>query len=197
MSSPASTNSEGSSESLPHHLTVRLPLADVRDRSRLHYYKPLQASSALSRRHLAGADASPGPLLPSFLVFQHFPMNLCGKQIGHILGDIPGALYAQAVLQGMSRAYQCVLEEANQRIVEFRLRATMPASSAMTPLTPPSAAPPADLLAAAQSKAVPLASGDGGGGGLSIPVGRGIGGVVGTAAYSSGGGGGIGRFTPN
>ena len=29
------------------------------------------------------------------------------------------------------------------------------------------------------------------------PVGRGIGGVVGTAAYSSGGGGGIGKFTPN
>ena len=89
---------------------------------------------------------------------QQFPMNLRGKQIGHILGYIPGALYGQAVLQGMSRAYQGVLEEANQRIVEFRLRATMPASSAMTPLTPPSAAPPADLLAAAQSKAVPPAS---------------------------------------
>ena len=57
------------------------------------------------------------------------------------------------------RAYQGVLEEANWRIVEFRLRATTPASSAMTPLTPPSAAPPADLLAVAQSKAVPPASG--------------------------------------
>ena len=88
---------------------------------------------------------------------QQFPMNLRGKQIGHILGYIPGALYGQAVLQGMSRAYQGVLEEANQRIVEFRLRATMPASLPMTPLTPPSAAPFADLLAAAQSKAVPPA----------------------------------------
>ena len=39
---------------------------------------------------------------------QQFPMNLCGKQIGHILGYIPGALYGQAVLQGMSRAYQGV-----------------------------------------------------------------------------------------
>ena len=89
---------------------------------------------------------------------QHFPMNLHGKQIGHVLGYIPGSLYGQAVLQGMSRAYQGVLEEANWRIVEFRLRATAPASSAMTPLTPPSAAPPADLLAVAQSKAVPPAS---------------------------------------
>ena len=71
---------------------------------------------------------------------QHFPMNLRGKQIGHILGYIPGALYGQPVLQGMSRAYQGVLEEAN-RIVEFRLRAATPASSDMTP-----AAPPADLL---------------------------------------------------
>ena len=43
--------------------------------------------------------------------------------------------------------------------MEFRLRATTPASSAMTPLTPPSAAPPADLLAVAQSKAVAPASG--------------------------------------
>ena len=86
-------------------------------------------------------------------------MNLHGKQIGHVLGYIPVSLYGQAVLQGMSRAYQGVLEEANRRIVEFRLRATTPASSAMTPLTPPSAAPPADLLAVAQSKAVPPASG--------------------------------------
>ena len=31
---------------------------------------------------------------------QQFPMNLHGKQIGHILGYIPGALYGQAVLQG-------------------------------------------------------------------------------------------------
>ena len=85
---------------------------------------------------------------------QHFPMNLRGKQIRHVLGYIPGALYGQAVLQGMSRAYHGVLEEANRR-----LRATTPASSAMTPLTPPSAAPPADLLAGAQSKAVPPASG--------------------------------------
>ena len=45
---------------------------------------------------------------------QHFPMNLHGKQIGHVLGYI---LYGQAVLQGMSRAYQGVLEEANRRIV--------------------------------------------------------------------------------
>ena len=59
-------------------------------------------------------------------------MNLRGKQIGHVLGYIPGALYGQAVLQGMSRAYQGVLEEA--------------------------AAPPADLLAVAQSKAVSPAS---------------------------------------
>ena len=44
---------------------------------------------------------------------QHFPMNLHGKQIGHVLGYILGALYGQAVLQGMSRAYQGVLEEAN------------------------------------------------------------------------------------
>ena len=51
---------------------------------------------------------------------QQFPMNLRGKQIGHILGFIPGALYGQAALQGMSRAYQGVLEEANQRIAEFR-----------------------------------------------------------------------------
>ena len=80
---------------------------------------------------------------------QHFPMNLHGKQIGHVLGYIPGALYGQAVLQGMSRAYQGVLEEANWRIVEFRLR---PASST-------TAAPPANLLAVAQSKAVPPASG--------------------------------------
>ena len=43
---------------------------------------------------------------------QHFPMNLRGKQIGHILGYIAGALYGQAVLQGMSRAYHSVLEEA-------------------------------------------------------------------------------------
>ena len=85
-------------------------------------------------------------------------MNLHGKQIGHVLGYIPGSLYGQAVLQGMSRAYQGVLEEANWRIVEFRLRVTAPASSAMTPLTPPSAAPPADLLAVAQSKAVPPAT---------------------------------------
>ena len=90
---------------------------------------------------------------------QHFPMNLHGKQIGHVLGYIPGSLYGQAVLQGMSRAYQGVLEEANRSIVEFRLRATVPAWSAMTPITPPSAAPPADLLAVAQSKAVPPASG--------------------------------------
>ena len=63
---------------------------------------------------------------------------------------------------GFARNEPClqgVLEEANWRIVEFRLRATTPASSAMTPLTPPSAAPPADLLAVAQSKAVPPASG--------------------------------------
>ena len=47
---------------------------------------------------------------------------------------------------GFARNEPClpVLEEANWRIVEFRLRATTPASSAMTPLTPPSAAPPAD-----------------------------------------------------
>ena len=70
-----------------------------------------------------------------------------------------GALYGQAVLQGMSRAYESVLEEANRTIVEFRLRATTPASSAMTPLTPPSAAPAADLLVVAESKAVPPASG--------------------------------------
>ena len=93
---------------------------------------------------------------------QHFPMNLHGKQIGHVLGYIPGSLYGQAVLQGMSRAYQGVLEEANWRIVEFRLRATTPASSAMPshppPLPPPAEAPP-DLLAVAQSKAVPPASG--------------------------------------
>ena len=50
---------------------------------------------------------------------QHFPMNLHGKQIGHVLGYIPGALYGQAVLQGMSRAYQGVLEEANRRIVGY------------------------------------------------------------------------------
>ena len=37
---------------------------------------------------------------------QQFPMKLRGKQIGHILGYIPGAVYGQAVLQGMSRAYQ-------------------------------------------------------------------------------------------
>ena len=49
---------------------------------------------------------------------QHFPMNLHGKQIGRVLGYIPGSLYGQAVLQGMSRAYQGVLEEANRRIVE-------------------------------------------------------------------------------
>ena len=60
---------------------------------------------------------------------QHFPMNLHGKQIGHVLGSFPGALYGQAVLQGMSRAYQGVLEEANRKIVEFRLRATMPATT--------------------------------------------------------------------
>ena len=93
---------------------------------------------------------------------QHFPMNLHGKQIGHVLGYIPGSLYGQAVLQGMSRAYQGVLEEANWRIVEFRLRATTPASSAMPPhpppLPPPAEAPP-NLLAVAQSKAVPPASG--------------------------------------
>ena len=93
---------------------------------------------------------------------QHFPMNLHGKQIGHVLGYIPGSLYGQAVLQGMSRAYQGVLEEANRRIVEFRLRAMTPAYSAMPPhpppLPPPAEAPP-DLLAVAQSKAVPPASG--------------------------------------
>ena len=50
-------------------------------------------------------------------VRQHFPMNLRGKQIGHVLGEIPGSLHGQAVLQGMSRAYQGVLEEANRRIV--------------------------------------------------------------------------------
>ena len=37
-----------------------------------------------------------------------------------------------------------VVEEANWRIVEVRLRTT-PAFLAMTPLTPPSAAPPADF----------------------------------------------------
>ena len=78
---------------------------------------------------------------------QHFPMNLHGKQIGHVLGYIPGSLYGQAVLQGMSRAYQGVLEEANRRIVEFRLRATAPASGpasgvsgfdmGLSPPTPP------------------------------------------------------------
>ena len=47
---------------------------------------------------------------------QHFPMNLHGKQIGHVLGYIAGSLYGQVVLQGMSRAYQGVLEEANRRI---------------------------------------------------------------------------------
>ena len=104
------------------------------------------------------AELSEG-LRKSRAMRQHFPMNLHGKQIGHVLGYIPGTLYGQAVLQGMSRAYQGVLEEANRTIVEFRLRATTPASSAMTPLTPPSAAPPADLLAVAQSKAVPPASG--------------------------------------
>ena len=49
----------------------------------------------------------------------------------------------------------------------------------------------------AESDASDIASGDGGGGGLSTPAGRGIGGVVGTPVYSSGGGGGIGKFTPN
>ena len=50
---------------------------------------------------------------------RHFPMNLHGKQIGHVLGYIPGALYMQAVLQGMSRAYQGVLEEANRRYLRL------------------------------------------------------------------------------
>ena len=63
---------------------------------------------------------------------------------------------------GFARNEPCLpgcVKKANRSIVEFRLRATTPASSVMTPLTPPSAAPSADLLAVAQSKAVPPASG--------------------------------------